>query len=90
MAAESFSKMKPTAIVGVSGGPWGTVRAQLPLRQTFVFTGTPVLPKPELFVTNGRQRFDERANLDPGHDDVRDRVAEVVTALMDWARTLAG
>ncbi len=82
-------KKKPAAVVGVSGGPWGTVRAQLALRQSFVFTETIVLPKPELYVNNGRQRFDEEGNLKQGHDDVKGAVADVVTALAAWARSLS-
>ena len=82
-------KKKPAAIIGASGGPWGTVRAQLALRQSFVFTETLVLPKPELFVTNGRQRFDDEGNLKEGQEEVRERVAEVVTALAAWAGTLS-
>ena len=65
------------------------MRAQLALRQSFVFTETLVLPKPELFVTNGRQRFDDEGNLKEGQEEVRERVAEVVTALAAWAGTLS-
>lgn len=82
-------KKKPAAIIGASGGPWGTVRAQLALRQSFVFTETLVLPKPELYVTNGRQQFDEEGNLKEGHEEVKERVGEVVTALAAWAESLS-
>ena len=79
-------KRKPTAIIGASGGPWGTTRAQLALRQSFTFTETLVLPKPELYVTNGRERFDAEANLKDSTDPTAQRLAEVLTALVTWTK----
>ena len=83
-------KRKPTAIIGASGGPWGTTRAQLALRQSFTFTETLVLPKPELYVTNGRERFDEEANLKDASDPTAERLADVLSALVAWTKQLGG
>ena len=82
-------KQKPAALMGASGGRWGTTRAQLALRQSFVFTETLVLPKPELYITNGRQRFDDEGNLKEGEEQIKERVAEVMTALATWAGSLS-
>ncbi len=82
-------KKKPAALMGASGGPWGTTRAQLALRQSFVFTETLVLPKPELYITNGRERFDDEGNLKEGEEQIKERVAEVMTALAAWAGSLS-
>ena len=81
-------KRKPTALMGASGGPWGTTRAQLALRQTFTFTETLVLPKPELYINNGRERFDEQGNLKDSSDPTAERVADLIKALVTWARQL--
>lgn len=54
---------KPAAIMGASTGMVGTARAQLQLRQTFVFTQTPVMPAPELFVANAAEKFDSDGRL---------------------------
>jgi chromate reductase len=48
---------KPTALVGASPGRTGTARAQLALRQSFVFTQTPVLLGPELLVGEAHKKF---------------------------------
>ena len=53
---------KPTAIMGF-GGKFGTVRAQLHLRQVFLFLDTPVLLKPEVCVINAWEKFDSDGNL---------------------------
>jgi chromate reductase len=52
-ADETPLKGKPSALMGASPGMGGTALAQLALRQTFVFTKTPVLSGPEVA---GRER----------------------------------
>ena len=53
---------KPTAIMGV-GGRFGTVRAQMHLRQILAYLDVPVITKPEVFVINGWEKFDGEGNL---------------------------
>src|SRR5712691_1249932 len=48
---------KPAAIMGASMGTGGTIRAQLQLRQAFLFTDTPVLSRPEVYVARAQERF---------------------------------
>ncbi len=54
---------KPTAIMGAASGRSGTIRAQLALRQVFLFTDTPVLRKPEVYVVFARDKFDDQGEL---------------------------
>ena len=44
-------------MLGASPGRTGTARAQLALRQSFVFTQTPVLPGPEVLVGEAHKKF---------------------------------
>ncbi len=54
---------KPTALLGASPGRTGTARAQLALRQSFVFTQTPVLLGPEILVGEAQKKFAENGAL---------------------------
>ncbi|MFE9425970.1 NADPH-dependent FMN reductase [Kitasatospora sp. NPDC006697] len=56
-------RRKPTAIMGAAPGNFGSVRAQLALRQIFVTTDNDVVVKPELIVFRSHERFDEAGNL---------------------------
>jgi Bacterial low temperature requirement A protein (LtrA)/NADPH-dependent FMN reductase len=56
--ATSPLRFKPTAIMGASPGTFGTARAQLALRQSFVCTETYVLPAPQVLVFQAASRFD--------------------------------
>lgn len=58
-AGESPLEGKPAAVIGASPGMGGTARAQLSLRNSFVFTRTPVLPGPEVLVTRAHEQFDD-------------------------------
>ncbi|MFF2950295.1 NADPH-dependent FMN reductase [Kitasatospora sp. NPDC057965] len=54
---------KPAAILGAAPTNFGTVRAQLALRQVFVWTDTDVVVKPEVIVFRAHERFDGNGNL---------------------------
>ncbi|MBT2470222.1 NAD(P)H-dependent oxidoreductase [Streptomyces sp. ISL-66] len=54
---------KPVAILGAAPTNFGTVRAQLALRQVFVWTDSDVVVKPEVQVFRSHERFDESGNL---------------------------
>ncbi|MFD8973231.1 MULTISPECIES: NADPH-dependent FMN reductase [Streptomyces] len=54
---------KPTAILGAAPTNFGTVRAQLALRQVFVWTDSDVVVKPEIHVFRSHERFDAEGNL---------------------------
>lgn len=64
------------------GGKYGTVRAQLQLRQVFLFLDTPVLLKPEVYVINAWEKFDSEGNLTD--EPTRQQVATLLQALVEW------
>jgi chromate reductase len=62
-AATSALLHKPVAIMGAAPTNFGTVRAQLALRQVFFWTHSDVVVKPEVMVFRAHERFDEALNL---------------------------
>src|SRR5262249_21986080 len=58
-AATSPLKRKPIAIMGAAPGAFGSVRAQLSLRQSLLWTDSIVVSKPELMVFQAHLRFDD-------------------------------
>ncbi len=83
---ESVPSGKPAAVLGASPGITGTARAQSQLRQAFVFTGTPVLPQPEILVYRAREKFDGNGRLTDGR--TREFVGRLLEELADWTRRL--
>ncbi len=80
-------KSKPVAILGASTGNFGTVRAQLHLRQILTHVGALPLGKPEVLVARADQVFDADGNL-------LDQVAlgllrDLLEALAPWTRRMA-
>ncbi len=55
---------KPVAITGASSGAFGTVRAQMHLRQILVELMAVTMGKPEIFFGPSAELFDEEGNLD--------------------------
>lgn len=54
---------KPVAIIGATPGLMGTARAQAQIRQALQNLALPVLPGPNLFVTQAATRFDDEGAL---------------------------
>ncbi|MFI6445006.1 NADPH-dependent FMN reductase [Kitasatospora sp. NPDC050543] len=54
---------KPTAVMGAAPTNFGSVRAQLALRQVFVWTESDIVVKPEVVVFRSHERFDAEGNL---------------------------
>lgn len=54
---------KPVAILGASTGNFGTVQAQLHLRQVLTHVGAMPLGKPEVLVARAEQAFDAEGRL---------------------------
>jgi chromate reductase len=77
---------KPVAIMG-AGGRFGTVRAQMHLREMLRHNDMKVLNRPEVMVPLARNHFDE--NLQLTNADTAAQVAKLVAALADWTRRLA-
>ncbi|GAA0708704.1 NADPH-dependent FMN reductase [Dokdonella soli] len=78
---------KPVAIVGASGGRWGTRLAQAALRQVLNATEALVMPAPALHVAQAESLFDQQGRL----VDVRTRQAleSVVISLTEWIARVA-
>jgi len=83
---ESVLIGKPVAIMGASLGMAGTARAQLQLRQCFVFTRTPALLYPELLVARAAEKFDAEGSLTD--EPTRERLRELLGALAEWTLRL--
>jgi chromate reductase, NAD(P)H dehydrogenase (quinone) len=75
----------PTLLLGASGGGSGTMRGQLSLRQCFVFTATPILPKPEFYLTRAAEKFDEGRLV---HEGTRDHLERTLVAFETWVRKM--
>lgn len=73
---------KPAAIMGVSGGNSGTARAQLALRQSFVFTETYGMLRPEILVPRGAEKFDAEGRLTD--DRTREAIRKFLAAFGLW------
>lgn len=78
---------KPSAIIGASTGNFGTLRAQLHLRQILTHVGALTLGKPEVLVGHAGQVFDEQGHLaDPTTCGF---LHDLVTALADWTQRIS-
>ena len=77
---------KPFALMGVSGGMSGTMRAQYHLRQIAVFLDMHPVNKPEIFVRNGRSAFDASGAL--SDETTRKLLGDLLTNLVAWTRRL--
>ncbi|HEX2190441.1 MAG TPA: NAD(P)H-dependent oxidoreductase [Longimicrobiaceae bacterium] len=78
---------KPAAVVGVTGGQWGTRLAQAAVRQVLYSTGSPVLPAPAVFVRGAGERFDAAGRLTDG--PTRAALERLLDAFGEWIRRVA-
>lgn len=56
-ATKSVFRYKPVSIIGASIGNFGTLRAQLSLRQTLLFLDSHVVTKPEIYLIRAHEKF---------------------------------
>ena len=84
----SVLRGKPAAVMGASTGRGGTVRAQLQLRQVFLYTGVRALLQPELMVDRACERFSGDGRLVDA--PLRERLGRLLAELAEWTRLLAG
>ncbi len=78
----------PIALMGASMGMAGTARAQLALRDLFVFTKSPVLPGPEILVASAHEQFDDDGRLTDEDTEafLRDFLDRFEVFVRRWAR----
>lgn len=78
---------KPVAIMGASTGNFGTLRAQLHLRQILTHVGALPLGKPEVLVARAGQAFDADGKLTDAA--ARGFLHDLLAALVKWAERVA-
>jgi chromate reductase len=84
---KSVLNEKPAAIMGATIGSTGTARAQLQLRQAFVFTRTHAMLQPEVLVARAQDKFDAELRLTD--ERTREHVRKALVAFGDWVRRFA-
>ncbi|MDQ6781458.1 MAG: NAD(P)H-dependent oxidoreductase [Candidatus Eremiobacteraeota bacterium] len=77
---------KPTAVMGGAPGGFGTVRAQMNVRQMSPESGMLMLQDPEIRVSRVHTKFDERGQLTD--EELRHDLAEFLHAMAAWTRRL--
>ena len=77
---------KPAAVMGASPSPFGTVRAQIHLRQCLGTLDMLQLNKPEVLIGNAPQKFDSAGNLTD--ERTRESIRSLLAALANWTRRL--
>ncbi|MCY4085757.1 MAG: NAD(P)H-dependent oxidoreductase [Actinomycetia bacterium] len=77
---------KPVAIVGATPGGFGTRASQFQARQILGNPGACVLPKPEVWVSNANDKFDEHGGLTD--QATRGSLVDLLLALEAFARRL--
>ena len=81
-AGKSVLNRKPAAIMGASMGAHGTARAQLALRQSFVFTETYTMLRPELYLSRAHEKVDDNGRLTD--EPTRQQIRKVLGAFAEW------
>lgn len=84
----SVLRGKPAAIIGASTGMGGTIRAQMQLRQAFLYTEVHALLQPELMVSRVQDKVSDDGSLCDRF--TLDRLSSVLTALAEWTHRLTG
>lgn len=75
---------KPIALMGATTGNFGTVRAQMMLRQVFLYTRSHVMLEPEVTVFRVKDRFEgDRLTDEPTRGFIR----ELLEGLDEWIKT---
>lgn len=72
---------KPVAMLG-AGGRFGTVRAQLHLRQVLLYLDMPTLTKPEVYIQASWEKFDADGNLTD--EQTRTQIETLMEAFIPW------
>jgi chromate reductase len=77
---------KPVAMMGASTGNFGTVRAQMHLRQVCVYTNMFPLNKPEVLVMRAQEKFNPDGRL--VDETTRGFIRDLLVALTEWTLRL--
>jgi len=82
----SVLRDKPAAIMGATPGMTGTARAQLALRQAFLFTKTFAILQPEVLVARAHEKIDPEGRLKD--EATRGFIRELLESLAAWTLQL--
>lgn len=74
----------PVAIMGATTGSWGTVRAQMHLRQLCLDHAILAVSEPGVLVAGADEKFDEAGRLT--HNATRHFVGLLMEALLEWTQ----
>jgi chromate reductase len=77
---------KPVAIMGASTGSFGTVRAQMHLREVCAYNNMFPVNEPLVLVARAQRKFDEEWRLKD--KETKRFVREQIEALLEWTRRL--
>jgi chromate reductase len=77
---------KPVAIMGASGGIFGTARAQYQLRQMLVFLNAHPINKPEVMIGQAPTKFDEAGRLTD--EQTKQFIRDLLQSLANWTLRL--
>ncbi len=73
---------KPVAMIGASISQFGTIRAQVALRQSFIFLEMAPLPAPEVFISEAQRKFDAGGKLTD--EPTRKVLKQFLEKFRDW------
>jgi chromate reductase len=79
---------KPAAIMGASSGRFGTARAQLHLRQIFVYLDVFPINKPAVLIGDAAHAFDAQGNL--LDEKAKELIRQLLESLVAWTLRLRG
>jgi Predicted flavoprotein len=79
---------KPVALMSASTGMFGGARAQYHLRQTCVVCNMLPLNRPEVFIMQAQNKFDQDLRLTD--DYTRNAIKKLLQALVEWTCLLQG
>ncbi len=82
-AKDSPLNNKPFAMMGAGGG-LGTARAQYHFRQLAVFTNMFTFNKPEVFIPQAWEKFDQNGNLKD--ESIKERIKILLEAIALWVK----
>jgi chromate reductase len=78
---------KPLAMMGTGGG-FGTLRAQLHLREIVLHNHMMPLPSPQVTISRAWEQFDNERRLT--NEKTIQSIRDLLSALADWTRRLRG
>ncbi len=78
---------KPVAIMGASTSAFGTVRAQLHLRDMCLYNDMPVVRNPEVLIMKAEEKFDKQGKLTD--KDSREFIRKLLISLAEMTELVA-